>query len=63
MAYGPATAYFRDKDTSQENVFACMITRTDTGEYCAYTTVGKGREHPDPEIVATLVQAVEIANL
>jgi hypothetical protein len=53
----------RDAIMHEERMAAVLITKTDEGNLKAYVKDVEDRNPPDPEAVAMLVQAVEIANL
>lgn len=55
---------FEDASTQDERMAAVLITKDhETGKLKAYVKDVPGRPAPDPEIVAALVQSVEIRNL
>lgn len=47
----------------EERMAAVLITKADDGSLRAYVKDVQGRNQPDPEIVAALVQSVELRNL
>lgn len=57
------TVAFKDADPHEERMAAVLINRANDGTIRTYTLDVPGRQQPDPEIVAALAQAVEIANL
>lgn len=54
---------FPESDPTEERMAAVLVSRNDDGALKAYVKDVPGRNQPDPEIVAALVQSVEIANL
>lgn len=54
---------FPEADSHDERMAAVLINRDDAGALKAYVANVPGRPQPDPEIVAALVQSVEIRNL
>lgn len=54
---------FADANPHDERMAAVLVNRDDTGALKAYVATTPGRPEPDPEIVAALVQSVEIRNL
>jgi hypothetical protein len=55
---------FDEASTDDERMAAVLISKdAETGALKAHVKAGPGRSEPDPEIVAALVQATEIANL
>ena len=59
----PKFVVFDEVDPSEERMAAVLVTRDADGRMKAYTKTVPGREQPDPEIVAALVQSTEIRNL
>lgn len=58
------TAVFPEASYEDERMCAVLVSKdTGTGNLKAYVEVPEGRQQPDPEIVAALVQSVELANL
>lgn len=54
---------FPEAPVDEERMAAILITKGDDGNLRAYMKDVPDRTQPDPEIVAALVQATEIANL
>jgi hypothetical protein len=54
---------FTEADPEHERMAAVLVTKDEAGALRAYVKDVPGRAQPDPEIVAALVQSVEIANL
>lgn len=54
---------FPDAPKTEPGLVAVLFTRADDGAVHAYVKEYPGQNAPDPEIVAVLTQAVEIANL
>jgi hypothetical protein len=60
----PKFVTFPEADHADERVAAVLISKdAETGDLKAYVKDVPGREQPDPEIVAALVQSVELRNL
>lgn len=59
----PRYVVFDEANTDEERVAAVLVSKDEAGNYRAYVKDVPGRQQPDPEIVALLVQSVEIANL
>lgn len=58
------TAVFPDASIYDERMAAVLVTKdADTGSLKAHVRAAPGRNEPDPEVVAHLVQSVELANL
>lgn len=58
------TVVFNEASHEDERVAAVLVSRdATTGNLKAHVKDVPGREQPDPEIVALLVQSVEIRNL
>lgn len=60
---GLKMATFPEAKLTEAHMAAVLITKDDDGLLHAYVKDIPGRAQPDPEIVALLVQSVEIANL
>lgn len=58
----PAVA-FAEASPNEERMSAILINKADDGTLRAYVKDVPGRNQPDPEVVALLVQSVELANL
>lgn len=55
---------FDEASQDDERMTAVLIAKdADTGTLKAYVKTPEGRNDPDPEIVAALVQSVELTNL
>lgn len=60
----PKFVTFPEADYADERMAAVLISKdAETGNLKAHVKDVPGREQPDPEIVAALVQSVEIRNL
>lgn len=59
----PRFVVFNEARTDEERMAAVLVTKDDQGNLKAYVKDVPGRQQPDPEIVAALVQSVEIQNL
>lgn len=59
----PKFVVFDEASIHDERMAAVLITKDSSGNLRAFVKDVPGREQPDPEIVAALVQSVEIANL
>lgn len=60
----PKFVVFDEADTADERMAAVLVSKdAETGALKAHIKDVPGREAPDPEIVAALVQSVEIRNL
>ena len=57
------TVVFSEASYDEERMAAVLINKAEDGTLRAYVADIPGREQPDPEIVAMLVQSVEIKNL
>lgn len=57
------TVTFPEASHSEERMAAVLVNKDEDGVLRAYVADVPGREQPDPEIVAALVQSVEIRNL
>lgn len=57
------TVTFPEASLADERVAAVLVNRDESGSLHAYVAHVPGHEGPDPEIVAALVQSVEIRNL
>ena len=57
------TVVFSEASYDEERMAAVLINKAEDGTLRAYVADVPGRERPDPEIVAMLVQSVEIKNL
>lgn len=57
------TVVFSEASYSEERMAAVLINKDEAGNLRAYVADVPGREQPDPEIVAALVQSIEIKNL
>ena len=57
------TVVFSEASYDEERMAAVLINKAEDGTLRAYVADVPGREQPDPEIVAMLVQSVEIKNL
>lgn len=58
------TVVFPEADAvSEERMAAVLINRGPDGTLRAYVKDVPGKHQPDPEIVAALVQSVELTNL
>lgn len=57
------TVTFPEASLNEDRMAAVLINQAEDGTLRAYIADVPGREQPDPEIVAMLTQAVEIANL
>lgn len=60
---GMKFATFPEANYDERHVAAVLITKDDAGNLHAYVKESPGFHGPDPEIVALLVQSVELANL
>lgn len=56
-------AHFPEANHNEQHVAAILVTKDDDGKLHTYVKDIPGRNQPNPEIVAMLAQAVEIANL
>lgn len=61
--YRMKTITFPEANTTDERMAAVLVTKAEDGTLKAYVKDFPDRHQPDPEIVALLVQATEIANL
>lgn len=57
------TVVFSEASYDEERMAAVLINKAEDGTLRAYVADVPGREQPDPEIVAMLVQSVEIKSL
>ena len=57
------TVVFPEASHDEERMAAVLINKADDGTLRAYVADIPGREQPDPEAVAMLVQSVALANL
>ena len=57
------TVVFNEASYDEERMAAMLINKAEDGTLRAYVADVPGREQPDPEVVALLVQSVEIENL
>lgn len=54
---------FPETNLDEERVAAVLITKDSDGNHRAYVKDVPGKNQPDPEVVALLVQSVELTNL
>lgn len=54
---------FPESSTAEAHVAAVLVTKAEDGTLRTYVKDIPGRNAPDPEAVAVLAQAVELANL
>lgn len=54
---------FPEASMHEERVAAVLVTKDEHGAYHAYTKDIPGRAQPDPELIAMLVQGIEIQEL
>lgn len=59
----PRFVVFDEARTDEERLAAVLVTKDGEGNLKAYVKDVPGRNQPDPEVVALLVQSVELTNL
>lgn len=57
------TVSFPEARYDEERMAAVLVNKAPDGTLRAYAADVPGREQPDPEVVALLVQSTELANL
>lgn len=57
------TVSFPEARYDEERMAAVLVNKAPDGTLRAYVADVPGREQPDPEVVALLVQSTELANL
>lgn len=60
---GLKTVTFPEANYDERHIAAVLVTRDDDGQLHAYVKDIPGRNQPDPEVVALLVQSAELSNL
>lgn len=57
------TVSFPEARYDEERMAAVLVNKAEDGTLRAYVADIPGREQPDPEAIALLVQSVELSNL